>query len=140
MPYPEEMVTPMRRELTNIGFAELKTAQDVDAFLADKDGDAVIVVNSVCGCAAGKCRPGVALSLTGESHPTRLATVFAGNDVESTARLREVFADVPPSSPSIFILKNGELFDFIPRHQIENQEATAIGQRLMTTYENIKSG
>jgi len=135
MPYPELMVSPMREELARIGFEELRTSEDVDAFLA-KPGTAVVVVNSVCGCAAGKCRPGVALSLNGDVKPDHLGTVFAGND-PSTNRLREVFAEVPPSSPSIFLIKDGKFFDFVPRHMIENQEADAISQLLQDAYRRM---
>lgn len=138
MPYPELMVAPMRQELVDLGFAELRTAADVEKFLAQKTGTAMVVVNSVCGCAAGKCRPGVAMSLKSEPRPQRLATVFAGNDVEATQKLRETFSQVPPSSPSIFLIKNGQLHDFVPRHLIENQPAQAISEMLRKSYERMQ--
>ncbi len=137
MPYPELMVAPMREDLSRIGFDELKTPEAVDAFLGVKGDTAMVVVNSVCGCAAGKCRPGVGMSLQAEPKPDRLGTVFAGNDVEATQRLREAFPQVPPSSPSIFLFKDGALFDFVPRHLIENQSAEAIAAHLRQLFEKM---
>lgn len=137
MPYPELMVQPMREELTRLGFQELRTADAARDFLASAAGSSMIVVNSVCGCAAGRCRPGVAMLMSSEAKPDRLATVFAGNDVEATSFIRAQFPQIPPSSPCIFILKDGELFDFVPRHQIENQDAPAIATRLAESLQRM---
>mgnify|MGYP006273897505 CR=1 FL=1 len=137
MPYPEMMVQPMREDLVSIGVQELKTPEDVDAFLEDKSGPAMIVVNSVCGCAAGMARPAVALALQHEKRPDRVATVFAGQDVDATARAREHFADLPPSSPSILVLNNGQLVDYVPRHRIENRDAHAIAKDLTEVFDEI---
>jgi putative YphP/YqiW family bacilliredoxin len=137
MPYPELMVSAMRQDLVNIGFEELRQSEDVDQFVK-KPGSAMVVVNSVCGCAAGKCRPGVAFSLDSEAKPDHLGTVFAGND-PGTDRLRQIFEQVPPSSPSIFVLKDGELFDFVPRHLIENQDAESIAAHLKSIFERLTS-
>src|SRR5687767_14470618 len=101
MPYSEMLVRPMREELTSVGVTELRTAQDVDAVMADKSGTALLVVNSVCGCAAGMARPGIRQALQHGKKPDRVATVFAGQDLEATARARSYFQEVPPSSPSI---------------------------------------
>ena len=135
MPYSELLVRQMREELTSIGVQELKTAQDVDAFMADKNGTALLVVNSVCGCAAGMARPGVRLALQHDRRPDRVATVFAGQDLEATARARSYFPDIPPSSPSIAFLKDGELVYFIPRHRIEGRTADAVAGDLVTVFE-----
>ena len=135
MPYPELMVSPMREDLVRVGFEELREPGDVDAFVAH-GGTAMVVVNSVCGCAAGKARPGVALSLESEKRPAHIGTVFAGND-PSTDRLREVFAEAPPSSPSVYLLKDGKLFDYVPRHLIANQEAEPIAAHLKAIFERM---
>jgi putative YphP/YqiW family bacilliredoxin len=120
------LVRPMREELTSAGVQELRTAADVDAFMSEKSGTAMLVVNSVCGCAAGMARPGVRLALQGDRRPDRVATVFAGQDLEATAKARAYIADVPPSSPSIAFFKDGELVYFIPRHRIEGRNAQAV--------------
>ena len=117
--YPEELVVPMRSELTQIGFDELKTAEDVDTHLTDHKGTSLVVINSVCGCAAGAARPGVAMALkSSEKKPDKLTTVFAGVDTDATARAREYTLPYPPSSPSIALFKNGELVHFVERHHI----------------------
>jgi putative YphP/YqiW family bacilliredoxin len=134
MPYSELMVGPMRQELTSIGVKELRTADEVDAFMNDKTGTAMLVVNSVCGCAAGMARPGVRLSLQGDRKPDRVATVFAGQDLEATARARSYFPDIPPSSPSIAFWKEGELVYFLPRHRIEGRDAHAVAADLAQAY------
>src|SRR5919109_2164901 len=121
MPYPESFIGPMREELTRLGVQELRTASDVDALLARKSTTIMIVVNSMCGCAAGKARPGIALALNHPVKPDVVATVFAGGDIEATERARRYFAPNPPSSPSIAILRDGELLYMMHRHQIENQ-------------------
>ena len=134
MPYSPLLVKPMREELTNAGVQELLTPQDVDAFMAEKNGTAMLVVNSVCGCAAGMARPGVRLALLHDRRPDRVATVFAGQDLEATARARGYFPDIPPSSPSIAVLKDGELVHFIPRHRIESRTADAVANDLVAVF------
>lgn len=134
MPYSELMVRPMREELTSLGVEELRTADEVDAFMKAKSGTAMLVVNSVCGCAAGMARPGVRLSLQGERRPDRVATVFAGQDLEATARARSYLPDIPPSSPSIAFWKEGELVYFLPRHRIEGRDAQTVAADLGQVY------
>lgn len=134
MPYSPMLVQPMREELTNSGVRELLTAQDVDAFMNDKNGTAMLVVNSVCGCAAGMARPGVRLALQHDRRPDRIATVFAGQDLEATARARGYFPDIPPSSPSIAFFKDGDLVHFIPRHRIESRTAEAVANDLVAVF------
>jgi putative YphP/YqiW family bacilliredoxin len=124
------MIRPMREELTSAGFQELRTAAEVDAFLAAKEGTSLVVVNSVCGCAAGGARPGARQALSGEVRPDRIATVFAGQDVEATARLRGYFADIPPSSPSMALFKDGALAYFLPRHRIEGRDMEEVAADL----------
>jgi putative YphP/YqiW family bacilliredoxin len=120
----------MRQELTAIGFKELMTAQDVDEFMAAKEGTALVVVNSVCGCAAGMARPGVRLAIEQGPRPDRLATVFAGQDLEAVAQARSYFAEYPPSSPSIALFRDGEVVHFVPRHQIEGRSAEDVASEL----------
>lgn len=134
MPYSPLLVKPMRDELTSAGVKELTTAQDVDAWMAEKEGTAMLVVNSVCGCAAGMARPGVRLALQHDRRPDRVATVFAGQDLEATARARAHIADIPPSSPSIAFFKDGELVAFVPRHRIESRTADAVASDLMSIF------
>lgn len=133
--YMRDMITPMREDLTRLGITELKTPEEVVEQFADSEGTALVVVNSVCGCAAGQCRPGVAKALQNEVLPDRLYTVFAGQDKEATAKAREYFAPYPPSSPSIALMKNGELVHMIERHQIENRSADEIARDLATAFE-----
>ncbi len=135
MPYPPLMVQPMREELTVLGFEELLTPQDVDAFLGETSSTAMLVINSVCGCAAGQARPGVRLALEHAVTPHRLATVFAGQELEATARAREYFSDIPPSSPSIALFKDGELIDFVPRHRIEGTSAEDLAEQLRAAFD-----
>ncbi len=137
MPYSPLMVLPMKQELTAIGFEELLTAADVDRWVADTSGTAMLVINSVCGCAAGKARPGVRLALEHEARPDRLATVFAGQEVEATARARGHFADIPPSSPSIALFKDGELVYFVPRHRIESRSAEDVAADLTGAFDRL---
>ena len=132
MPYDPRLVQPMREELTAIGFRELLTAEDVDDFMAKKAGTALIVVNSVCGCAAGMARPGVRLALAGAPQPDRLGTVFAGQDLDATDRARSYFTAYPPSSPSMALFRDGELVHFIPRHQIEGRSAEQVAGDLQS--------
>ena len=122
MPYDPVLVQPMRDELTRLGVEELLDADAVDAFVK-RPGTKLIVVNSVCGCAAGMARPAVTLALRHAVRPDHVASVFAGQDLEATAKARSWFPDVPPSSPSIFLVKDQELVAFVPRHRIENRDA-----------------
>ncbi len=135
MPYPEALVAPMRAELTSAGIKELKTAAEVDAFMADKSGTAMIVVNSVCGCAAGGARPGVKLSLQHEKKPARIGTVFAGQDTAAVAQARGYFADIPPSSPCVALFKDDELVHFTPRHMIEGRDPKSIAAELVKAFD-----
>lgn len=134
MPYDPRMVEPMREELTSIGVQELRTSADVDSFMANKSGTAMIVVNSVCGCAAGKARPGVRLALQSGVKPDRVATVFAGQDLDATAQVRSFFSQFPPSSPSIALFKDGEVVHFVPRHLIEGRDALAVANGLTEAF------
>ena len=139
MPYSPLIVNPMRQELVSIGFQELMTAEDVDDFMAEKPESAILVINSVCGCAAGQARPGVALAIENENRPQRLVTVFAGQDVEATKKAREYFSDIPPSSPSIALFKEGELVYFVPRHRIESRSAGEVAADLTAAFDRYFS-
>ena len=134
MPYDPQLVQPMREELTSIGVAELTTEDEVDAFFDERAGTALVVVNSVCGCAAGSARPAVRLALRGTVTPDRSATVFAGQDLDATARARSYFAEVPPSSPSFALFKDGGLAHFVPRHMIEGREAVHVAEDLKNAF------
>ena len=131
--YPEEIVRPMKEELTNIGFNELLTRDDVNIAL-EKAGTTLIVVNSICGCAAANARPGVHLSLQNNKKPDNLVTVFAGVDTEATNSAREMMIPFPPSSPSIALFKNGTLVHMIERHHIEGRSAELIAENLKEAY------
>ena len=131
--YPEEIVKPMKEELTSIGFDELLTADDVNIAL-EKTGTTLIVVNSICGCAAANARPGVHLSLQNNKKPDNLVTVFAGVDTEATNSAREMMIPFPPSSPSIALFKNGTLVHMIERHHIEGRPAELIAENLKEAY------
>lgn len=134
--YPEELVTPMRLELTNAGFEEFKSAEDVDNHLKDHKGTTLIVINSVCGCAAGTARPGVRLAVqNSDKAPGKLATVFAGVDQAAVSKVREYTAPYPPSSPSIALFKDGELVHFVERHHIEGRSAEMIANHLDSVFE-----
>ena len=133
--YPEFFIAPMREELTRLGVKELRTAAEVDEAVTKTPGTLMVVVNSVCGCAAGKARPGVAAALGHETRPDVVATVFAGADIEATERARSYFAGYPPSSPSIALLRDGKMIYMMERHQIENQEAGAIARALTTAFD-----
>ena len=135
MAYPDFFVAPMRAELTSLGVEELRTADDVDAAVKNTAGTLMVVVNSVCGCAAGRARPGLALALRQGVRPDRLTSVFAGFDVEATDRARSYFTGVRPSSPSIALLQNGELKFMLERHQIENRTADQIAMELAGAFE-----
>ncbi len=133
--YPEELVAPMRSQLTHVGFEEFKTAEAVENHLKDHKGTSLIVINSVCGCAAGTCRPGVISSLNlSTKKPDTLATVFAGVDMAATAKAREFTLPFPPSSPSIALFKDGELVHFVERHHIEGRSAEMIANHLVEVY------
>jgi putative YphP/YqiW family bacilliredoxin len=125
----------MRLELTSAGVQELKTGTEVEKFMAEKAGTAMIIVNSVCGCAAGGARPGVKLALQSSAKPDRVATVFAGQDTEAVAKARSFVADIPPSSPSIMLFKDGELVHFVPRHMIEGRDPRTIAADLTKAFE-----
>ncbi|MEK4665077.1 BrxA/BrxB family bacilliredoxin [Paenibacillus sp. SAF-068] len=133
--YMKDMVQPMRDELTRLGIQELRTPEEVEASLPDAKGTALVVINSVCGCAAGQCRPGVSQALQHDITPDHLYTVFAGQDKEATAKAREFFAPYPPSSPSIALMKDGELVHFIERHQVEDRSAEEIAADLTSAFE-----
>jgi len=135
MPYPEAFVAPMREELTRLGVQELRTAADVDAVVKNTPGTLMIIVNSICGCAAGKARPGVALALEHAVRPDQVATVFAGADIEATDRARGYFTGYPPSSPSIGLLRDGELVWMLERRQIENQGPNQIAEMLRRAFD-----
>ncbi|MGH9161129.1 MAG: BrxA/BrxB family bacilliredoxin [Vicinamibacteraceae bacterium] len=135
MAYPEFLIAPMREELTRLGVEELRTAETVDEAVKGTPGTLMVVVNSVCGCAAGKARPGVALALQHAIKPERVATVFAGADIDATERARQHFAGYPPSSPSIAMLHDGKLVYMMERHQIENRSAEAIAAELTAAFD-----
>lgn len=133
--YPEELVAPMREDLTSVGFNEFRTADDVDNHLTDHKGTTLIVVNSVCGCAAGAARPGIKWAVqNSEKKPDVLATVFAGVDKEAVDKVREYTLPYPPSSPSIALFKDGKLVHFVERHHIEGRNAEMIGNHLVEIF------
>ena len=132
--YPEEIVKPLRQQLVDAGFQELHTADEVDTILNQK-GTTLVMVNSVCGCAAGTARPGTILSLQGSKKPDHLTTVFAGVDVESTTRAREHMVPFPPSSPSVALFKDGELVHMLERHHIEGRSAEMIAENLADAFQ-----
>jgi putative YphP/YqiW family bacilliredoxin len=134
--YPEPLVKPMKEELTQVGFEECLTSESVDKVLS-QPGTVLMVVNSVCGCAAGACRPGVKASLQNDKKPSRLSTVFAGFDVDAVAQARKHFTPYPPSSPAIALFKDGQLIHFIERHNIEGHSANAISEHLKAVYDEF---
>lgn len=134
--YPEAIVNPMKAELTTAGFTELLNSEDVDKAV-QSEGTVLVVVNSVCGCAAGAARPGVKKSLENTKKPTKLTTVFAGFDVDAVNQARKHFAPYPPSSPAIALFKNGELVHFVERHHIEGRNANAISEHLKMVYDEF---
>ncbi len=131
--YPANIVMPMKEQLTMNGFEDLTTPELVDEAIK-KSGTTLVMVNSVCGCAAGAARPGVLLSLTGEKVPDNLTTVFAGFDIEATQKAREHMAPFPPSSPAVALFKDGELVHMLERHHIEGHSAQAIAENLKEAY------
>lgn len=134
MPYPEFLIAPMREELTQLGVTELRSAAEVDA-AASTPGTTMIIVNSVCGCAAGKARPGIAKALQHVNKPDRATTVFAGADIEATDRARQLFTGYPPSSPSVGILRDGKLVYMMERYQIEGNSADGIASELTAAFD-----
>ena len=137
MQYPEIMIRPMREELTRLGVEELKTAEEVDKALGESKGTLMVVVNSICGCAAGKARPGVALALEHNPRPDKITTVFAGGDIEATERARSYLTGYQPSSPSIALLKDGKLVYMLERYQIEGRMPEQIAQELIAAFDQF---
>jgi putative YphP/YqiW family bacilliredoxin len=135
MPYPEIMIRPMREDLTRLGVEELKTPEAVDQTLQNSKGTVMVVVNSICGCAAGKARPGIALALQHDTRPEKVVTVFAGADIEATEKARSYFTGYPPSSPSIGLLKDGQLVYMMERRQIEGRDAYQIAEELKRAFD-----
>lgn len=134
--YPEHIVIPMKEQLTLNGFEDLTTVEKVDEAMK-KSGTTLVMVNSVCGCAAGAARPGVLMSLSGEKTPDNLTTVFAGFDMDAVSRVREYLQPFPPSSPAVALFKDGELVHMLERHHIEGHSAQAIAENLMQAYEEF---
>ncbi|MBA2458759.1 MAG: BrxA/BrxB family bacilliredoxin [Gemmatimonadales bacterium] len=135
MPYNPALVAPMREEMTRMGIQELTTAASVDAALGDQRGTMLVFVNSVCGCAAGNARPALRLALEHGVKPQQLATVFAGQDLEATARARQFFSDYQPSSPSMALMRDGEVVHFVHRHQIEGRSPQSIAAELTAAFD-----
>ena len=134
MPYPEYICAPMRQDLTSAGFEELKTVEDVEKTIPLSKGTLLLVLNSVCGCAAGSARPGVKLALQDGKKPEKLTTVFAGQDLEATSKARQYTLPYPPSSPAIALFKDGKLVHFLERHHIEGRSAEMIAENLKEAF------
>ena len=137
MPYPEQLIAPMRADLTQYGVKETRTAEAVNRTLSPGSGTVLMVINSVCGCAAGKARPAVAMALEHQSRPDVAATVFAGADVEAVARVRELLSGFPPSSPSIALFRDGKPVFMLHRHQIESSDAPQIAKLLTKAFDQF---
>ncbi len=137
MPYPEMLIAPMRGEMAAMGAKELKTAAEVDAAVKNTKGTLMMVVNSVCGCAAGKARPGIAMALQHSVRPDVVATVFAGGDVEATERARSYFTGYAPSSPAVGILRDGKLVYMLERREIESRSAEMIASELTAAFDRV---
>ena len=137
MPYSELLIKPMREDLTRLGFKETRRPEEVDEVIRNAPGTVMVVVNSVCGCAAGKARPGVALALRNKMLPDQMVTVFAGADIEATDRARSYFKPYPPSSPSIALLRDGKLLFILERRQIEGRDAQEIAHELTTAFDKF---
>ena len=135
MPYPPALVAPMRAEMTRMGARELTTPSEVDVAIGDQKGTTLVFVNSVCGCAAANARPGLAFALQHAARPQEIVTVFAGQDVEATARARQYFSDYQPSSPSMALLRDGEVVHFVHRHQIEGRSPQAVAAELTAAFD-----
>ena len=133
--YPNVLVIPMREDLTRLGIKELRTADDVDEVFSNQKGTTLLVINSVCGCAAGNARPAVKLAMDHHTLPDQLTTVFAGQDQEATAQARSYIEGFPPSSPSIALFKNGQLVEMIQRHQIEGRTPEQIAAELTNAFD-----
>jgi len=133
--YNEVFIKPMREELTRLGIEELRTPEEVDKVISENTGTLMVVVNSICGCAAGNARPAVAQAVQHSNLPGRMVTVFAGQDIEATQQMRSYIKDYPPSSPSIAFFKNGELIDMIERRQIESRDAEAIADHIKQIFD-----
>jgi len=137
--YPEIMVIPMREELTRLGIKELRTAEEVDRAVANRPGTTMVVVNSICGCAAGRMRPALRMALQNAVRPEQMFSVFAGQDVEATDHARGYFTGYPPSSPSIALLRDGKLIHMMQRSDIEHREAADIATELRKVFEQFCS-
>jgi len=135
--YPPELVAPMKADLTDLGFKDLTTAEEVEAVLSKQEGTTFLVVNSVCGCAAGAARPAVKEAVKNEKLPNNLVTVFAGVDKEAVQKARDFMAPYPPTSPSMAMFKDGKLVHFIERHQIEGNNAEAISNHLKQVFNHF---
>ncbi len=135
--YPEHMVAPMRQDLTQEGFTELRSAEEVENLLGAESGTVLVVVNSVCGCAAGNARPGAKAAVKNAKKPDHITTVFAGVDKEAVAKAREFMIPFPPSSPCIALFKGGEVVHMLERHHIEGRAAEAIAANLMTAFDEF---
>jgi len=135
MPYPEMLVAPMRAELTNNGFTEMKTAEEVENAMVGNNDTTLVVINSVCGCAAGSARPGIIKSLNGDKQPAKLLTVFAGQDLDAVSKAREFMLPFPPSSPAVALFKNGEVVHMVERHMIEGRTADMVADNLAAAYQ-----
>jgi putative YphP/YqiW family bacilliredoxin len=135
--YPEEFVQPMRQELTSIGFQELRTPAEVDAVLTKTSGTVLVVVNSICGCAAGRARPAVAMALENKARPEVLTAVFAGQDIDATTQARSYFTGYPPSSPSIALLRDGKLVYMMERSEIEGRDPYTIAEDLAKAFDRF---
>ena len=135
--YPEEMVQPMREELTRIGFREMRTPEEVDSVLKREKRTVLVVVNSICGCAAGKARPAIARALSNKARPEVLTTVFAGQDLEATDRARSYFTNYAPSSPSIALMRDGELVFMMERRNIESSDPFSIADALTCAFDRF---
>jgi putative YphP/YqiW family bacilliredoxin len=135
--YPEEMCKPMREDLTSVGFVEMTTPEEVEKILNKKEGTVLVMVNSVCGCAAGNARPAVKLTTTFSPKPDIFATVFAGQDIGATAKAREYMGPFPPSSPSIALFQDGQLVHFIERHHIEGRSSQMIADNLKDAFTQV---
>jgi len=135
--YPAEITAPMAQDLTSVGFESLTSAQEVIDTLDKKEGTTLLIVNSVCGCAAAMARPGVKMAISNEKKPDSLTTVFAGVDMEATAKAREYMLPYPPSSPSIALFKDGKLVHFIERHHIEGRSAEIIAENLKMAFDHF---
>lgn len=137
MPYPEQLIAPMRAEMTEMGAEELKTTAAVDAALGDTRGTTLVFVNSVCGCAAGNARPALAMALQRGVKPDHIVTVFAGQDTDATARARQYFSEYQPSSPSIALMRDGEVVHFVHRHQIEGRNPQSVADNLAQAFDKF---